>query len=232
MAPVAVGENAELPTLDEGPDALLRVGEVSGARLRVARDRLRQRRRRRGVRFQRRNDIDPVERMQVVEVHHVIVHVLRADHQVADQVGVIGNVVVQRILDRAHRRNAMYERANAADALREGPRLARIAPAQDDLDPAHHRAGGIRRLDRAGLVDFGLDAQMPFDPGDGIDHDALVHASGPFQSTRLSATSSSRLSTFLSHLKCLAPCVSVIRHWPHAVTKRSALASSTSRCFS
>ena len=36
----------------------------------------------------------------------------------------------------------MHQRADAADALREGPGLARIATAQDDLDAAHHGAGG------------------------------------------------------------------------------------------
>ena len=39
---------------------------------------MRQLRRRLGIRFQGAGDIDPVERMQVIEVNHVILHELRS----------------------------------------------------------------------------------------------------------------------------------------------------------
>ena len=94
VAPVGVGEDAELALLDEGLDFLLHVGEIAGRRFRIARQALRQRRGGLGVRLERGNHVDPVERMQVIEVHHVVVHVLRGDHQVADQFGVGRNAVV------------------------------------------------------------------------------------------------------------------------------------------
>ncbi len=178
VAPVGIGENAELALLDEGLHLLLHVGEVAGRRLRIAGDRLRQCRRRRRIGLQRRHHVDPVERVQVIEVHHVVVHILRRDHQVADQLrvlrqGVVRNGAMQRVFNRAHRGDSMHQRADAADALGERPGIAGIAPAQDDLDATHHGAGGIRTGDLAAGVGFGLDAQVAFDAGDGVNDNAL-----------------------------------------------------------
>ena len=67
----------------------------------------------------------------------------------------------------------MHQGAHAADALGEGPGVARVAPAQNDLDAAHHGAGTRGLGDDAVGVGLGLDAQMTFDAGDGIDDDGL-----------------------------------------------------------
>ena len=91
VAPVGVGEDAELPGFDQLLDAALHVGEIAGRGARVARNRLRQSRGRLRVGFERRHDIHPVERMQVIEMHHMVVHELRADHQIADQLRVGGD---------------------------------------------------------------------------------------------------------------------------------------------
>ena len=68
----------------------------------------------------------------------------------------------------------MRARADAADALGEGPGVARIAPAQDHFDSAPHGAGRHRVTDDVVFVDVHLDAQMPLDPGDRIDDDTLA----------------------------------------------------------
>ena len=60
-------------------------------------------------------------------MHHMIVHELRADHQVADELRVDGDGDLQCVFDRAHRGDAVNECTYAADALREGPRVAWIA---------------------------------------------------------------------------------------------------------
>ena len=148
MTPVGAREDAELAGFDEIRDLLLHVAEVADRRTRVAAQRLRQRRGGRRVGAQRRDDVDPVERVQVIEVHHVVVDVLRADHQVADQLRIRRHVGTDRVLDGANRGHAVHERADAADALRERPGIARIAIPQDDLDTADHRAG------RVGLADL------------------------------------------------------------------------------
>ena len=179
IAPIAVREDAELPALDEVLQLLLRVGEIAGARFRPARDRLRQLRRRRRIGLERGDDIHPVERMQMIEVHHMVVHILRGDHQIADQLRVGRDGVAQRVLHRAHAGDAVHQRAHPADALGEGPGVARIAVLQDQLDAAHHGAGAVGAGDVAGRIGFGLDAQMAFDAGDGIDDDAFVHIWAP-----------------------------------------------------
>jgi hypothetical protein len=112
--------------------------------------------------------------MQVIEVHDMVMDELGADHQVADQLRIRRDLDTERILHPAHRCNAVYQRADTADALGEGPGIARVAAAQDDLDPAHHRAGRIGRCDVL-PVHLGLDAQMALDAGDGVDDDALTH---------------------------------------------------------
>ena len=45
----------------------------------------------------------------------------------------------------------MHQRAHTADALRKRPGVARIATAQDDLDAAHHGAGGVSLRDRVAV---------------------------------------------------------------------------------
>ena len=172
VSPVGLGEDAELAGLDEVLELFLHVGEVAGGGLGVAGQRLRQCRGFARVGVERRHHVDPVERVQVVKVHHVIMDVLRAVHQVADQFGVLRDLVVERIFDRTNRCQAVDQRAYAADTLREGPRVARVAPAQYDLDAAHH---GARRIGAGDAVAFHLrlDAQMPLDAGNRVYYDSI-----------------------------------------------------------
>jgi hypothetical protein len=112
--------------------------------------------------------------MQMIKMHDMVVYILRTDHEVADQLCVFRNLVVERILNGAYRGDAVHQRAYAADALRERPGITRIAAAQDDLDAAHHRAGRIRLRDLV-PVHLCLDAQVAFDSRDGIYYDSVVH---------------------------------------------------------
>ena len=141
-------------------------------------DALRQLRGGLGVGLQGGHHIHPVQRMQVIKVHHVVVHILRPDHQVADQFGVVRDLDLECILHRAHRGDAMHQRADAANALGESPGVARVAAAQDDFDAAHHGAGRVGLGDLPGLVGGCLDAQMALDPGNGVDNDALCGGHG------------------------------------------------------
>ena len=106
-------------------------------------------------------------------MHHMVVHELRRDHQVADQLRVGRHFVFQRVFHRAHRGDAVHQRAHAADALRERPGVARVAAAQDDLDAAHHGAGTGSARDAVVRIGLRLDAQMAFDAGDRVDDDGL-----------------------------------------------------------
>jgi hypothetical protein len=54
------------------------------------------------------------------------------------------------------------------------PGVARVAAAEDNLDTADLRSGAQRFDHISRRIDFDLDAQMPFDPGNRIDNDALI----------------------------------------------------------
>ena len=86
VTPVAVGEDAQTAG-GEGLDLVLHLGEIRGRVLVPLREGLRQLGGLLGVGLERVDDVDPVERVQVVEVDHVILHVLRGHHDVADELG-------------------------------------------------------------------------------------------------------------------------------------------------
>ena len=91
-------------------------------------------------------------------MHDVVVHLQRQLHDIADGIGVFRDLDRQRVFDRAHRGQRVGAGADAADPLGEGPGVARIAAAQDDLDAAPHRAGRDGVADDIILVDIHFDA--------------------------------------------------------------------------
>src|ERR1039458_5246109 len=99
--------------------------------------------------------------MKVIEVDDMILDVLRARDDIADQARVVWDVDAKSIFDGTDRSQRVHGGADAADALRPDPGFARIAPAQDQFDPAEHGAGapGIRD---AASVDLRLDAEAAF----------------------------------------------------------------------
>ena len=94
-------------------------------------------------------------------MHDVVVHILRAGHQIADELRVGRNAVVQRILDGAHGGQAMHKRADAANALGKGPASRGSRPLRISSMPPHHGAGAVSALDGSGAISFGLDAKVP-----------------------------------------------------------------------
>src|SRR5581483_11135252 len=109
--------------------------------------------------------------MQMIEMHDVIMDELRADHEIAHDLRVVGHLVPQGVLHRSDGGDAMDESAHTADPLRECPRVTWIAIAEYDLDAPNHGSGGIRLRDRV-AIHAHLDAQVPLDPGHGVDDDA------------------------------------------------------------
>jgi len=174
IAPVAVHERAELAGLDEFLQPVLDVAEVARRTVGPVRDALRQRRRGLGVGLERRHHIDPVKRVQVIEMHQMVMHLQRELHDVADRVGVLGDVDLQRVFHRAHRGQCMGAGAHAADALGKGPCIARIAPLQNHLQPAPHGARRHRVADHIAFVEVDLDPHVALDPGYRVDHHALA----------------------------------------------------------
>ena len=107
-------------------------------------------------------------------MHDMIMDILRTVHQVADQLRIRRDGVIERVFHRTNGCQPMHQRADAADALREGPGIARIATPQDDLDTAHH---GPCRVGLCNAITFHLrlDTQMALDARDGINNDTFSH---------------------------------------------------------
>src|SRR5208337_572424 len=74
-----------------------------------------------------------------------------------------------------HRGESVNGGADAANALAEGPGVPRVAALEDDLQAAPHGAGRHGVADMAGVIQHGLDAEMPFNASDGINNDACSH---------------------------------------------------------
>jgi hypothetical protein len=116
--------------------------------------------------------------VQVVEVDDVVLHALVSHDEVAQQPGVLRGLRPDGVLDGTDGGDGVHRRADAADALRESPRVPWVAPLQDELDAPEHgrRRPGVRD---AATVHLGLYSQVPLDARDGIDDD-VRHDEAPF----------------------------------------------------
>ena len=196
VAPVAVAEERELAGVGQPLHARAHRAEVRRARLRPVRQRLSQARRARRAGLQRRDDVHPVERVQVVEVDDVVVDELAARDQVAHELRVGRRRGADRVLDGPHRRDGVHRRADAADPLGPDPGLAGVLALEDRLDPAEHRRRRPRLGDLAALH-VGLDAQVALDAGDRVNLDVRHRRSPREQAAAadlLAAAGSSRAS--------------------------------------
>jgi hypothetical protein len=136
MTPVSVREDPELPGLDEAADPVLDLREVGGRVVGPGGDRTCDLRRARGIGGQRAHHVHPIQRVQVIEVDHVVLDELHPQDQVPDRVGVGRNANVQGVFHRPQRGDRVDDCAHATDALGEGPRIPRVAAFHDDLDPS------------------------------------------------------------------------------------------------
>jgi hypothetical protein len=76
--------------------------------------------------------------MQVVEVDDVIVQVLGAHQQVADDAGVFGYFNPNGIIDCPHRGQSMGVRSDAAGALHKMVSIPGVSTLQDKFNTAEH----------------------------------------------------------------------------------------------
>ena len=109
----------------------------------------------------------------MIEMHQMVLGVLRQHHQVADVVGVLGNLDAQRILDGAHRGQRVHAGTDTADTFRKRPGITRVASLENDFQTAPHGAGGYGVTDHVVVVEVDLDAQVALDAADRVDHHAF-----------------------------------------------------------
>ena len=138
VPPIRVGEGSELPAIDQPLDAILNAFEIRGAGQGPIRNRLRERRGLLRVRAKRRHDVDPVERVQMIEVDHVVLDALGRHDQIAQYSRIGRRLGADRVFYRADGSDRVHRRAHAADALSESPGVTRVAALEDDLDPPEH----------------------------------------------------------------------------------------------
>src|ERR1700678_21335 len=230
MSPVGVREDSQLSGFNQLLNTGLYVGKIAGRRSSVVGDGLSEGRSGFWIRLQRGDDIHPVKRMQVIKMHDMVVNKLRHDHQIANQLGVRRYFVVQRILNRAHRRNAVNQGADTADALRKRPGIARIAAFENNFDAAHHGTGAGGPGDHR-PIKLRFDPKVSLDPCDRIDDNRLrAHGVLP-ASSRLLATNSSKLWGLLSQLKWAWASSKVRRQSEQLVSSVFAPVASISRSF-
>src|SRR6202049_842062 len=178
MAPIGVLEYAELAGLDKLLQRPGNVGEVSRGRGRpMRRYLLRQRRGRRWIGLQRRYHIYPVERVQMIEMNHMVLDILRQLHDVANDLRIFWNGNPESVLHSPNRRQRMHGGAHAADALAKRPCIAGIAALQNDLDSPPHRPRGDSIADDALVVENCLNAQVSFNASYWIDYYTWCHGS-------------------------------------------------------
>ncbi|EXI71461.1 MAG: hypothetical protein AW07_03522 [Candidatus Accumulibacter sp. SK-11] len=110
----------------------------------------------------------------MVEMDDVVMHRVGQDDHVADVLRVDRQLELQGILDRTHRCQSMHRRAHAADALGDGPGVARVATDQDVLRATPHLPRGPSLLHFV-AIDLDIDPQVAFDPRDRINRDSSRH---------------------------------------------------------
>ena len=107
---------------------------------------------------------------------HVVLDILDAGDQIADDPGVVRDRDAQRVFHCSHGAGGVDRRADAADTLGEEPGVARVAALEDELDAAEHGARAPRLGDFA-AVHLRLDPQVSLDPRDRVDGDLGHHRS-------------------------------------------------------
>ena len=140
MTPVPIREDSKLATLHKTFQLLLNSAEI---RRRVVRPRAQahlQSGSRGRICLESGNHVDPIERMQMVEMHDVVMHILRGNHQIADELRILRDHIAECVFDSPDRGDAVDDRADAAETLCKRPRIPGITSLQDQFDAAHHRA--------------------------------------------------------------------------------------------
>ena len=191
VTPVPVREDSQLPALHESLKRVLDLSKVGGGVVGPLGQGAGDTGGLRRIGRQGAYHVHPVQGVQVIEVHDVVLHELHALQKIADHVGCGGDPEVERVLHGPHRGERVDHRAHAADALREGPGISRVTALQDDLEAAELRAGRPGIHD-ALVVFLHLDPQVPLDARDRVDDDEAAHDSPPGSRTGLGMRRSRR----------------------------------------
>ncbi len=178
MAPVGVGKDAQLAAFDQGLNSFLHRPEITDGVLRPAGESSGEVRRLLRVSPQGADHVNPIQGVQDIEMDHVVLQVVRAEHQVPDKLGIRRDGDTERVLHGAHGSQRVHGRADPAGAFGEGPGVPRVSASQDDLQPADHCPCGKGVGDHS-PADIGLNPQVALDPSNGVNDDSFGHHAPP-----------------------------------------------------
>ena len=115
--------------------------------------------------FRDHRHVHKIQRGQNVKMRDVRGDEVRRLREVADDAAIVGRREVVGHVLRQHRGDAVFDRAHAANPLRDVLRVQRIAPAQKRFKPAEHFARDIS-LGHLAVFDLHFDAEVAFNPSD------------------------------------------------------------------
>lgn len=102
ITPIAVGERPELPGLHESLQSVLNIPKISWRGKRPTGNALGETGRRLRARLKRIHHIDPVQGMQMVKMHQMVMHLKGQLHNVANGVGILRDTDAEGIFHRTH----------------------------------------------------------------------------------------------------------------------------------
>ena len=141
VAPVGVGERAELAAVDQGLDLGLDRCEALGTVARPVGQGLGQLLGSHRIGIERGDDIDPVKGGECIEMDYVVMQAVDALNQVPDQLGIQWNLKLQCVFNGTNGCQGMDGGADAADTLDEMPGVARVSALENDFKSPEHLAG-------------------------------------------------------------------------------------------
>ena len=112
--------------------------------------------------------------MQVVEMHHVVMHVEGSLHDVADHFRIGGYLDSQCVLHRTDGGQGVYRGAYPAGSLYEGPDIPGVPSFYYIFKTPYHGAGTVGICYFA-IFHLNLDSEVPLDSRDGIYYDSISH---------------------------------------------------------
>src|ERR1700739_1796262 len=127
MAPVAIREDAELAVFDERFDAILNLLEILVTVAGPRREAVGKQSGLCRIGLERGDNVYPIERAKMVEMHGVILQRVGNEDQIADVLCIEGHLNAGSVFDGADRSDAMHRGADAAKALGKQPGFPRIA---------------------------------------------------------------------------------------------------------
>ncbi len=120
------------------------------------------------------DDVHPVQGMQMIEVNNMVVLVLSAMQQVANDACIGGNGDADSIVDCPHRGHSMGVGSDPAGALNKMMRVPGVPALKNNFDPAKHLPG-TPGVDDLAALHFHLDARWPLYSGNRINRYSVTH---------------------------------------------------------